>query len=77
MGSEALLGITVSSGRTTPWALCHVCVDPALEQLDGATPLFVASFGGNVEIVKALLADGANVKHVKVSGVYGVKFFFR
>jgi hypothetical protein len=49
-----------------------VCVDSALEQSDGATPLFDACDGGNVEIVKALLANGAIVNHGKVSGVDGV-----
>jgi hypothetical protein len=47
----------------------HVCVVLSLwayEQTDGATPLIAASWGGHVEVVRALVYAGAEVNHAKV-----------
>ena len=49
----------------------HACVVLSLslwayEQSNGATPLIAASWGGHVEVVRALVYAGAEVNHAKV-----------
>ncbi len=49
----------------------HVCAVLSLslwayEQSNGATPLIAASWGGHVEVVKALVDASAALNHAKV-----------
>jgi hypothetical protein len=47
--------------------MCGVC---GLVQADGATPMYIASVYGNVEVVRALVGAGAAVNQAKVCESY-------
>ncbi len=53
------------------WCDGHVCIDVVCwygtVQGDGASPLFIASRNGHVEVVRALLGAGADVGQATVS----------